>query len=390
MPKNFGLDLNDNRGSKDWILGGISGMAKDILQPDRNWLPFLPVYEPQSFPWGDTMSCVTFSAWNAVETMAKRRHGMDLNKSDRFTAKLSGTTATGNNFWNVAESITRLHGAVEQASWPNGDAASFADFFKEIPQLVIDEGNKWLAGEYVIQREYVPDDIASLWEALQYGPIQVAIHAYGPLVNDVYQRTEDQGNHAVLLYSAVDGQYFEIYDHYTNLYKKLAWNTRFWGAMRFDIRKKSELQPAPAPTPVYQFVENHRYFLAAAGGRTLLFAGGKLRLDNLAKILDQWLGRNDGNVIGKNHTITLNELTGVQLYNLKGDPVTLNDNFGNTPMSKILEFLKGKKTYVIFALGLLVFALKIGGIIDEKVAIDILTALGLGGLFTIRLALAGK
>ncbi len=59
-------------------------------------------------------------------------------------------------------------------------------------------------------------------------------------------------------------------------------------------------------------------------------------------------------------------------------------------MSKLLEFLKGKKTYVIFALGLLVFALKIGGVIDEKVAIDILTALGLGGLLTIRLALAGK
>jgi len=389
MPFNHGLIVEDKRTPKDWILGGISGMDKIVLQVDHNWDSFLPVYENQSFPWGDSMSCVTYSAWNAIETMAKRRYGIDINKSDRFTSKMSGTTAQGNNFWNVAESITRLHGAVEQASWPNDAATSFADFFKEIPAIIIEEGNKWLAGEYVIQREYVPDDVNSLWEALQYGPIQVAIHAYGQLVNGIYQRTEEQGNHAVLLYGGVKDQHWRIYDHYDNKFKKLAWNTRFWGSMRYDFRKIQELS-LPVPAPIYQFKENFRYFLADAGGRTLLYAAGKLRYDNLAKILDQWLGRNDGNVMGKSVTITLNELSGVQLYNLKGELVTLNESFGGDPMSKIIEFLKGKKTYVIVTLGLAVFALKIGGILDDQMATDILTALGLGGLLTIRLALAGK
>ena len=322
MPQNFGLDLNDNRGPKDWILGGISGMAKDILQPGRNWTSFLPVYENQSFPWGDTMSCVTFSAWNAVETMAKRRHGIDLNKSDRFTAKLSGTTATGNNFWNVAESITKLHGAVEQASWPNSGSTSFADFFKEIPQLVVDEGNKWFVGEYVIQREYVPDDIASLWEALQYGPIQVAIHAYGSLVNGVYQRTEAQGNHAVLLYAAVENQVWKIFDHYSNTFKDLVWDTRWWGALRYDIRLKSELQP-PATIPMFNFIEGNLYQLVEGFGGFFLFAAGKLRKDDLDKILASWLVRNKGNVTDKVGTLLLKDLVGVQLHNLKTEPVNL-------------------------------------------------------------------
>ncbi len=57
-------------------------------------------------------------------------------------------------------------------------------------------------------------------------------------------------------------------------------------------------------------------------------------------------------------------------------------------MSQILEFLSGKKTYLMSGLGLLVVGLWIFGLIDEVVASKALAALGFGGVITLRAATA--
>jgi hypothetical protein len=53
-------------------------------------------------------------------------------------------------------------------------------------------------------------------------------------------------------------------------------------------------------------------------------------------------------------------------------------------MNTFLEALAGKKTYFISGLGLIVVGLWIFGVIDEQVAGKALTALGFGGVITLR------
>lgn len=57
-------------------------------------------------------------------------------------------------------------------------------------------------------------------------------------------------------------------------------------------------------------------------------------------------------------------------------------------MNQIVEFLSGKKTYLVSAMGLVVVGLWIYGVIDDALAGKALTALGFGGAITLRAATA--
>ena len=59
-------------------------------------------------------------------------------------------------------------------------------------------------------------------------------------------------------------------------------------------------------------------------------------------------------------------------------------------ISNLVEFLKGKKTYIVVGLGLVVLALKVTGVLDSTIADSILVALGMGGLATLRLGISKK
>jgi len=57
-------------------------------------------------------------------------------------------------------------------------------------------------------------------------------------------------------------------------------------------------------------------------------------------------------------------------------------------MNKHIGMLAGKKTYLLGGLGLIVVGLWIFGVIDEQLAGKALTALGFGGVITLRAATA--
>jgi hypothetical protein len=52
----------------------------------------------------------------------------------------------------------------------------------------------------------------------------------------------------------------------------------------------------------------------------------------------------------------------------------------------MLEFLSGKKTYIVSGLGLVVCGLWMVSVIDDATATKALTALGFGGAITLRAA----
>ena len=297
--------------------GGVSGLSQVVLQPDRNFRSFLPALELQNKANFDRMACVTYSAWNCCETLLKRKYNLDLNWSDRFTAKLSGTTAQGNSFYNVGESIRKLHGGVTEDKWPDVEssvdpAAGFSDYYRDVPEDIRKLGLE-IFPQWKIEYESVWDDQDSLWEALQYAPIQVALYAYGPEVNGVVQRVETRGNHAVMLMNGKKGEWWEIFDHYAWVIKKLAWNTRFWGAVRYDISRK-----VIAPPPMYAFKEDTMYFVAEGKGVEFAQLGGKLRFDDPNKMSRQVAYRTKGVIGNRYETISLKELEGVTAYDLKG------------------------------------------------------------------------
>ncbi len=297
-------------------LGGITGMSKVILRPDRDYRAFIPKAEYQNLGGFDRMDCVARSAWDVIETLLKVKFGITMNFSDRYTAKMSGTSATGNDFYSVAQSIRALHGGVPEEKWPD-TTVSFAEYYKAVAAEVVALGQELLPA-WEISFEAVWDTIDGLWEALQYGPLQVGIFAYPAEVNGIVPRTELQGNHAVELMHAEYGQYWEILDHYPKETRKLAWDTRFWGALRFDINKK-----IPKPPVMYTFKEDTMYFVAEGKGEEFAFIAGKLRHDDPNKMSRQILYRTKGATAGRFETISLKELDGVTAYDLKGNDVGL-------------------------------------------------------------------
>lgn len=59
-------------------------------------------------------------------------------------------------------------------------------------------------------------------------------------------------------------------------------------------------------------------------------------------------------------------------------------------MTTVLAFLKGKKTFILVGLALVVLACKHFGLLDPHIADELLGALGLGSLVTLRLAVSGE
>lgn len=57
-------------------------------------------------------------------------------------------------------------------------------------------------------------------------------------------------------------------------------------------------------------------------------------------------------------------------------------------MDSVMNFLSGKKTYLMSGAGLLVIGLWIFGVIDQAIAEKALVALGFGGAITLRSAVA--
>lgn len=311
-----GFQHVEPRDPRLYRFGGISGLPKVIYQADRNWSDSLPELEVQNRYGYDRLACVSYSALNCVEIMAYRKYGDVINLSDRFTAKMDGTTREGNNFFDVAESISKRHGVVREQAWPD-DAKSWEEYYTAVPSEIVRMGKLFL-NDYVISYEYVWDDPEHIFDALQYGPIQVAVRAYGPEVNGIVQRIEGPPTHAITVIEAVNGKYWRIFDHYAYKFKNLAWDTKFWGAMRWDISPVK-----PKPPHMFEFKEDVMYFVAEGKGVEFAFVGGMLRYDDAGKLERQIMYRTEGRTEGHFQTILIKDLGDLHAFNLKGEDMGL-------------------------------------------------------------------
>lgn len=248
----YGLaQLNDNgpRLGTDWVMGGTTKLPKIVRVKDRNWKPFLPVAEKQyttsSGKWFDTYGCVTFSRNNCCEIVYKFDTGEEINISDRHGVVGSGTIPSIGNYADAVAEFYRTKGFVFEPEYPfDLNADTEQEYYATIPAEVMEKGKKnrdlYFYGYEWVDWSGVDNNV--LFEALQYAPIQVSVHTWGPVVNGVYQRVTDTNkptDHMVTVIAAEQGQWFDIFDHYDQVIKRLAWDYYFGSAMRHEFTKKS-------------------------------------------------------------------------------------------------------------------------------------------------------
>lgn len=299
--QNYGLLIEEELNPLDWRAGGVSAVEKSVLRENGDYTDILPQLEYQIGTYFDTMACVTFSALNNLEILA-RFFGVTFNKSDRFTAKMSGTTKGGNYLSIVADSVRMNHGAVDEERWPyprtqRQPVFDWDDFYAAIPENIQAEGLEFLK-EWKIRWEWVP--VTKLREYLKYGPIQVTVQAWPkPNAQGIYENRDSRWNHAVTLVKATD-EYYEIYDHYEKSLKKLAPDYKFGSALQFTLTKN-----VPSPMPNITLPNNVLVQDVEDSGAFGMHLDGKIMTGNAAEVLATVVMRSPRKVVDGQATIVM-------------------------------------------------------------------------------------
>jgi hypothetical protein len=270
----------------DFKMGGETGIVEIVRNPSGNWIASEPPGEWQRDMKSlfESDACVSFGADDSLETQCDldiragrlpqtfvtwlKNNGYfnpdgTLNFSDRFTAKMSGTTQNGNSLPAVWASI-KANGLVPESAWPfplsqmtNNQQADWNIYYATVPAEVVALGKEFLAQlqanglgvfyEWVVATGLGTDE-ATLSRALTISPLQIATAVCSPwnTANPI-QGCGPGAQHSTML-AAIDANgIYEILDHYSPFQKKLASNYNISYAMRGVI------QPLYVPPQTFQY-----------------------------------------------------------------------------------------------------------------------------------------
>jgi hypothetical protein len=241
-----GLDLEKQKADSDrptnYLLGAVD---KIVEESDGQWTEYAPECEIQKTDYTDLMDCVTESAINALSILLQRKFELYVDRSQRFTAKMSGTTHNGNSLFGVSDSL-RHDGTVEEKDWARDRSMTWNEYYKDIPASIRKKGVQF-TDQFEITYEKVPTHKNALKEALKYGPVQVIGYAWAS-DNGLYYDYGYAPNHAFLLVGYVEGQYWIVYDSYPTDFiidensdkqeyiKHLSWDYQFGDALLYSIK----------------------------------------------------------------------------------------------------------------------------------------------------------
>lgn len=191
---NFGLDLSkqekDSKVETNYKFGAVE---KEVLMPDGDWTKLTPECEIQKGNTDDWMDCVTESAINCISMILQQKFNIKENWSQRFTAKMSGTTRDGNSLYAVANAI-RNYGIVMEVDWPRNRMMNWLEYYQIPTTAVKKKGEKWVI-EFDVNYESVPTNRAALDKAQEFGPLQVIGYAWAS-EDGIYKDYGYRPNHA--------------------------------------------------------------------------------------------------------------------------------------------------------------------------------------------------
>lgn len=283
-PLNTGVIIPEILPESDYVAGGISGIEYRVVLPTGNWTSYRSRDEQQQGVYFDSKSCVTFSALNSIEMQINRMIAFGelpenvlqelrelgffdddgkFNASDRFTAKMSGTTRFGNSLNAVWDSI-RKDGLLPERDLPFPSTQRepkflWEDFFATIPQELIDKAKKILKF-FDFSHEWVIAGVGQMSEGerqvikehLLQAPLQVAAAVCRGWNKGDETAVPNCGlittQHATVIGAVEDGtNLFINVDHYQPFVKKLAQDYPLpWIKKGLVIFKKDS--PTPIPT----------------------------------------------------------------------------------------------------------------------------------------------
>lgn len=195
--------LIDYQNPADFVAGTLPFEVRNASADWRQWLPDKD--EVQKSSNADAMACVSFSLTNSLEMQARKITGKNYNWSDRFLAKLSGTTKEGNALGVVADTVRKL-GLVNESTWATPQDFTWSSFYVDVPDYV--KAAAKAEFPFSIAYEWVPATKTSLQYHLQHAPLQITIPGKNP-------------NHAVVLVAIVGSTYY-YYDSYAPFLKSMS------------------------------------------------------------------------------------------------------------------------------------------------------------------------
>lgn len=262
---------------------GDSRIRYQLTRTSRDWTDCIPTYERQN-RGQETYSCVTQSGLNCLEVMTKALTGIEVNYSDSFAAKVSGTyERRGNSFVNFWDSARR-NGLISEELRPFGNG-TISNFYRPVTSEEREAGKMWLSA-YEIKNAWVfwgwpqPE---KMWEALQYGPFHTSVCASVRNVqNGIYQKTGRPQDHAVAVVGGKYKEYFVILDSYEPFLKKYAWNYDFGSAQQPTLTTRSKLMLVKAPN------DSKVYAVDAQGVRHWIKSEEQFNLGKNMGLWDGW------------------------------------------------------------------------------------------------------
>jgi hypothetical protein len=206
--------FKEGSGTKQLWLGG--SIPYEVKLESGDWRPFVPVGEKQRPNTVDVMACVTFSDMNSLETQNIQQTGKELNFSDRFIAKLSGTTHDGNYLDKVADTVRNL-GVVMESDYAAPANFTWDSYYSEVPQDVLKKALK-----VNMAYEFCTGTADVLSYHLKQAPIQIVITKASP-------------NHAVLLL-AIKGSTAYYFDSYYPYIKSIDVSNVYNSALKIVLK----------------------------------------------------------------------------------------------------------------------------------------------------------
>lgn len=229
---------------QDHVLGGAIGDDFPILVEDGHWSPYQPTPELQKNRFGDNFMCVSYSNNNAHEFIHKRLFDEEINWSDIFLGKGSGTIRGRGNSKRAVAEWKRKNGFVTETRYPYTSSMTLDQVYKPLTKSLLADGLKGLE-VFEFGYKWLSDNKPqTMLEGLKRSPLQVDVqwYAFNSKGQVIWNKQSPSYVHEVLIFDYIEGKEWHVFDSEHNQYLKYVWDYPFGSPMIHSLKKNMKIE----------------------------------------------------------------------------------------------------------------------------------------------------